>query len=339
MITRLLHRKCWRKRLFLWFLAIIGAIAVPRPAAAAVVDVEEISITVSDLARTEAFYRDGLGFHTVSGRMISDEASERLFGVAVAARALTMEIGQERVEFVQFQVPGRPYPATSQSPDHWFQHFAIVVGDMDAAYTRLRQVHFTAISEAGPQTLPTDTGGVRAFKFRDPDGHPLELLYFPPGQGRTIWAAPLAGNVTLGIDHTAIAVASTPASESFYVNMLGMKIAYEQINRGPEQERLDSTFDAMVRITGLRPQSQNGPGIELLDYRSPATGRPSPIDSRATDLWHAQIVLLVDNLDSLVSEFDRVGVRFVSPGIVRLPNGVRAVEVLDPDGHFIELDQ
>jgi hypothetical protein len=30
-------------------------------------------------------------------------------------------------------------------------------------------------------------GSVQAFKFRDRDGHPLELLYFPPGQGRPIW--------------------------------------------------------------------------------------------------------------------------------------------------------
>jgi catechol 2,3-dioxygenase-like lactoylglutathione lyase family enzyme len=275
MIRRPLHRECRRRRLFLWFVAIVASIVVARPAAAAVMDIEEISVTVSDLARTEDFYRDGLDFHTVRERMISDAASGRLFGVPVPARAVAMEIGQERVEFVQFQVPGRPYSANSQSSDRWFQHFAIVVGDMDAAYARLGWVHFSAIFEGGLQTLPPETGGVRAFKFRDPDGRPLELLYFPPGRGRTAWAVPPAGNAALGIDHAAIAVASTPASEAFYINLLGMKIAYEQINRGLEQERLDSTFDDMVRITGLRP--------------------------------------------------------------IRLPNGVRAIEVLDPDGHFIEL--
>lgn len=339
MITWPLHRESRRKRRFLWFLALVAANAVTRPAAAAVVEIEEISVTVSDLARTEAFYRDGLGFHTISERMISDEPTERLLGVPVPSRALTMEIGEERVEFVQFQVPGRPYPANSRSSDRWFQHFAIVVSDMDAAYARLRRIRFSAISEGGPQTLPPETGGVRAFKFRDPDGHPLELLYFPPGKGRTAWAVPPAGDAAIGIDHTAIAIASTPASETFYMKLLGMKIAYEQINRGLEQERLDATFDDMVWITGLRPESPHGPGIELLDYRSPPTGRPTPIDSQATDLWHAQIVLRVNDLDSIVAGFARAGVRFVSPGIVRLPHGVRAIDVLDPDGHFIELEQ
>jgi hypothetical protein len=53
---------------------------------------------------------------------------------------------------------------------------------------------------------------VTAFKFRDHDGHPLELLAFPegrvPGPGRT-------ANGTgpfLGVDHTAIAVRDTARS-------------------------------------------------------------------------------------------------------------------------------
>ena len=45
------------------------------------------------------------------------------------------------------------------------------------------------ISEGGPQLLPPSNGAVRAFKFRDPDGHPLELIWFPPGQGRAVWHA------------------------------------------------------------------------------------------------------------------------------------------------------
>ena len=46
---------------------------------------------------------------------------------------------------------------------------------MDAAYARVRAAGVQPISLNGPETLPERNGGVRAFKFRDPDDHPLEL--------------------------------------------------------------------------------------------------------------------------------------------------------------------
>jgi catechol 2,3-dioxygenase-like lactoylglutathione lyase family enzyme len=318
---------------------LLMALLAAAPARAAVIEVERISITVSDLSRTEAFYRDGLGFRTVARQDIDDPATQRLLGVPKPVQTLTMQLGRERVEFVHYRTPGRKYPAGSQSPDLWFQHFAIVVADMDAAYARLQRVLFQPISVGGPQTLPEEDGHVRAFKFRDPDGHPLELLYFPPGQGRVTWSVPQPTQVDLGIDHTAICVSNSAASTAFYEALLGMKVAYEVVNRGPAQERLDGTFDAMVRITGLRPSSPDGPGIELLDYRAPPTGRRPPATSRGDDIWHAHVVLHVDALDDLVAALDRAGVRFVSPGIVQLASGARAVEIIDPDGHAVVIEQ
>ncbi len=306
---------------------------------AAVIDIERISLTVADLDRTEAFYRDGLGFRSVGRGIVGDRAAEELLGLPVPAETLTMELGGDRVEFVRFRDPGRGFPADSASNDLWFQHFAIVAADMDAAYARLRMTHFLPISTNGPQTLPEEDGRVRAFKLRDPDGHPLELIYFPPGQGRPVWSRGAGSGPTLGIDHTAISVSGTKASEAFYAGLLGMKVAYEVVNRGPGQENLDGTFAAMVRITGLRPVSADGPGIELLDYRAPSTGRPPPPDARANDLWRTRVVLRVESLDTMVPALDQAGVRFVSPGIVQLPGDIRAVQVLDPDGHAVMLEQ
>lgn len=306
---------------------------------AAVLEIERIDVTVASLPRTEAFYRDALGFHTVSGGGINDVSTERLLGVPATAHTLTMALGHEQVEFIAFTRRGRPYPPGSRSPDLWFQHFAIVVSDMDAAYARLRSARFKAISQGGPQTLPAADGAVRAFKFRDPDGHPLELIYFPPGQGRTVWSGMHRAGPTLGIDHTALCVASTAASKAFYETLLGMKTAYEVLNQGPAQERLDDTFAARVRITGLRPNSTEGPGVELLDYRAPSIGRARPADSDALDLWHARTVFKVSELGAMVTALDRAGVRFVSPGVVPLEGGKQAVAVLDPDGHEIVLEQ
>ena len=119
------------------------------------------------------------------------------------------------------------------------------------------------ISTEGPETLPASSGGVRAFKFRDPDGHPLELLWLPPGRGRPEWherarAAP-SDEPFLGIDHSALAVSSTRRSLAFY-RSLGLHIADRSVNGGPAQSRLDGVAAARVRVTGLRPASNRRPG-------------------------------------------------------------------------------
>jgi catechol 2,3-dioxygenase-like lactoylglutathione lyase family enzyme len=306
-----------------------------------VVEVERISLTVADLSRTERFYRDGLGFVTVERRHIEDPAVARLFGVAgsTTIESLVMRLGSDEVEFLEYRPRGRLYPEGSRSPDLWFQHFAIVVSDMDSAYAQLRRVAFMPISSGGPQTLPEQDGRVRAFKFRDPDGHPLELLYFPPGQGRPLWHLPANGRVFVGIDHSAVAVSDTTASEAFYGGLLGMSITYEVTNRGPTQDALDGVPGAVVRITGLRPGSPSGPGIEVLDYRAPSTGRRASSDTASNDLVHVHLVLRVDNLKPQVRRLRNNHVSFVSPGIVTLGNGIDAAMVRDPDGHVLLLEE
>ena len=307
-------------------------------ATAGVVEMDRILVTVSDLDRTEAFYRDGLGFETVGRREMAGDGFAHLVGLRDGrARTLTMRLGQDEVTFVEYDRAGKPYPADSKSPDLWFQHFAIVVSDMDKAYAALRRVGFTPISDAGPVTLPPANGFVKAFKFRDPDGHPLELLYFPPGQGRPVWAGH-GDKLFLGVDHSAIGVADTERSEAFYEKLLGMSVAYEGVNRGPTQESLDGTFGAVVRITGLRPPSERGPGVEFLEYRTPATGRPAPVDTESNDLVHVTLDFAVDDVDGMVAKLRQAHTPFISPDAVDLGE-VRAALVRDPDGHAILLEQ
>lgn len=311
-------------------------------ARAEVLQVRAIGLTVADLGRTERFYRDALGFRTVRREGATrDAAVARLLGTrnALAGR-LVMRLGEEEVEFLRFRRPGRPYPRDSRGQDLWFQHFAVVVADMDTAHARLRRIGFKPITTGGPQTLPEENGRVRAFKFRDPDGHPLELLHFPSVQGRAAWHERAHGGALfLGIDHSAVGVSDTPASLAFYRDALGMRVAYEGTNHGPAQERLDGTFNAVVRITGLRPSSPTGPGVEFLDYRTPPTGRRAPPDARADDIAHAHLAMRVADLGRLLPELERAGARFASPGAVALRNGACAAQVLDPDAHALFLEQ
>jgi catechol 2,3-dioxygenase-like lactoylglutathione lyase family enzyme len=191
----------------------------------------------------------------------------------------------------------------------------------------------------GRVLLPAQNGSVKAFKFRDPDGHPLELLSFPFGQGRPVWHQLAEKRVFLGIDHSAIGVSDTDRSTAFYRDLLGMTVAYQTVNRGATQERLDGTFNAVVGITGLRPTSSNGPGIEFLDYFTPPTGRPAARDARSNDLAQLELRLAVDDLSETVNRLHAAHVAFVSPDIVELGNGRHAAMVRDPDGHVVWLDQ
>lgn len=319
---------------------IVILVALTFSASASVIEIERFSVTVSDLTRTEQFYHRALGFETIRRGRESDSNVAHLLGVKGAVlKTLAMRVGAQTVEFIQFRNRGKAIPADSHSQDLWFQHFAIVVSDMGKAFSFLRRVRFTPISVGGPQTLPPENGSVKAFKFRDPDGHPLELLYFPPGQGRSIWHQQPKDRIFLGIDHSAIGISNTAVSKAFYGGALGMTEAYTSINRGAAQEALDGTFNAVVRITGMRPSSTDGPGIEFLEYRTPPTGRPAPVDTASNDLVHEHIVMRVDNLEQQVRTLDASNARFVSPGIVTLKNGRQAAMVRDPDGHDLLLEQ
>jgi catechol 2,3-dioxygenase-like lactoylglutathione lyase family enzyme len=129
---------------------------------ARVLDVRAIGLTVFDLDRTERFYRDTLDFRTVARRRLEDSSHNALFGLPDRpVDVLTMQLGDQVVEFTQFASPGRPYPADSQSADLWFQHFAIVVSDMDAAYARIRAAGVEPISLNGQCLL--QSGAPAAF--------------------------------------------------------------------------------------------------------------------------------------------------------------------------------
>jgi catechol 2,3-dioxygenase-like lactoylglutathione lyase family enzyme len=301
--------------------------------------VDSVAVTVSDMDRAVDSYSRVLTFEKVADREVSGQAYERLFGVfGLRVRAVRMRLGDEYLELFQFLTPrGRPIPVDSHSNDRWFQHVAIIVSDMDAAYARLRSFKVGHASSA-PQRLPDwnpNAGGIQAFYFHDPDGHNLEVLAFPSGKGLAKWHAH-DGRLFLGIDHTAIVVADTDASLRFYRDLLGLRIAGTSENYGTEQEHLNNVFGAHLRITALR--AAHGPGIEFLEYLAPRSGRALPADTQADDLWYWQINLCTAAAPSVVETALReVRAPLVSGQATALGEaqlGWRtALITRDPDGH------
>ena len=246
-----------------------------------------------------------------------------------------MSLGEQDIVLLQFDPPGRPYPPGSTSSDLWFQHFAIIVSDMAAAYAQLEAAgRFTPISQGGPVTLP---GGIEAFKFRDLDGHPLELLAFPKDGGPEPWQDRRGRDLFLGIDHSAISVGDTAVSTRFFEGCFGLTQSEQQENKGPEQSRMDDVADARVIVTGLAPENPP-PHVEMLGY---LVGERRPIDgaTRSDDIAATHFVLETETLEPIVEALTAGSVRFVSPGIVTFADGRRAIMVLDPDGHRFVIEE
>ena len=285
--------------------------------------VARVDFTATDLSRARRFY-EGLGFIATAKPASVDAAELALLGLPDArAERLTLRLGAQEVRFVRFDPPGRPYPEGGTATDLWFQHIAIPVSDMAEAHARALAAGARPITRDGPQTLPANTGGVTAFKFRDPEGHPLELLFFPEGTGAEAWHARNVGSPFLGIDHTAIAVGDAARAQTFFEG-LGLTAGRATHNTGVEQERLDDVAGSRCRVVPMQP-SGKPPHVELLGYEV-GTRRPMPEGTRADDVWATRTWIEVASLSG--------------DGLTRaasLPGGVRAALVHDPDGHLVVL--
>jgi len=313
--------------------------APSKPAAALVSAVDGIEVVVSDLARSTAFF-ESIGFTVVGEVERSGDGEARRTGLAGAhVRSVQLRLGGEKLALLQYLAPGpgRPVPLDMRGNDLWFQHVAIVVSDMDRAFTWLRSLHVAFVS-SGPQTLPRwnrAAAGIRAFYFADPDGHTLEIIHFPRGKGQPRWQTPASCGrrpaelcLFLGIDHTAITVSDTDQSLAFYRDRLGLQVAGESENYGPEQEQLNGVFGARLRITTLRAAS--GPGLELLQYLSPRGGRPMPSDVRPNDLFQWQIVASAGDGGAVRAAAAATGGRTIS----QLGSAGEAL-LRDRDGHAL----
>jgi catechol 2,3-dioxygenase-like lactoylglutathione lyase family enzyme len=304
--------------------------------------VEAVGMTVSDMEASVDFYSNVLGFRKISDLEVLGDDYERLQGIfGLRMRVVHMQLGDETIELTEYLTPkGRPIPIDTRSNDLWFQHIAIVVSDMDKAFERLRSKKVRYASTA-PQTIPAwnkTAGGIRAFYFRDPDGHFLEIIFFPEGKGNPKWRAN-DDKLFLGIDHTAIVVDDTEESLKFYRDGLGMKVAGESVNYGTEQEHLNNVFGAVLRITSLK--SAEGPGIEFLEYLAPGDGRPAPADEKANDILHWQTTLETEDSSALAETLRNGGYSVVSADAVEMPGGElgfrKGFLVKDPDGHVMQV--
>jgi len=292
-----------------------------------------VTVVVSDLDRAEDDYVSTFGCGVRQRGDIEPSLTRVICARQASGRRSLLRLGSQQIELLQFtDSAGRPYPPDSTSTDIWFQHMAIVVTDMTSAHRRvMANPRFRPISRDGPVRLPGASGGVTAFKFRDHDGHPMELLEFPRESVPAEWRSASGNGPFLGVDHTAIAVRDTARSADFFRSVFGFTAGPRTENRGPEQEALDDVDGVQVSVTRLA-LNLPAPRMELLHYHV-GTRRPIPFDTAGNDIAATHSVIQVASLGQTAAALARLGAP-LSPGrLMTLDDGMRAALVSGPDGH------
>lgn len=135
-------------------------------------DVSHVSIAVSDMERSIAFYRDVFGWEQIFDERMEGEAFEALTGVAGAAgQACGGRIGSLRVELMHFNF----IPAVVAAPGLGLRVLSMEVADARAAHTELVA---RGVPVSGP---PVEVFGVHMFFVLDPDGQGIEMCEYVAG--------------------------------------------------------------------------------------------------------------------------------------------------------------
>jgi catechol 2,3-dioxygenase-like lactoylglutathione lyase family enzyme len=139
--------------------------------------VHHTCITVSDLDRSVAFYRDVLGLELVMTEESERSGDDRSKGLGVAKAKVKLAVlraGTAQVELIEY-VTAKGRPNDRNNNDSGAMHIAFQVKDIDKAYEQMLEqgVRFTS----PPLTVPAGPmEGWRWTYLYDPDGVSLELL-------------------------------------------------------------------------------------------------------------------------------------------------------------------
>jgi len=139
-----------------------------------VLGVAHTSFTVSDLARSVAFYRDILGMELVTQFEGRGQIVETILGMPGAhLKTAFLKAGDHTLELIQYLHPkGKPYDR--RTCDVGPCHMAFLVADINEAYKSLsaKGVHF----KSAPQSSELEGATHWACYMTDPDGITLELI-------------------------------------------------------------------------------------------------------------------------------------------------------------------
>ena len=144
------------------------------------ISADHTGITVSNLERSLAFWRDVLGFEFSHTAHQKGELAEEITGVQGAGIKLAVlkTPRGHKIELLEYLAPADRKRANLRPCDVGSVHVALLVEDLDAV---LAQIAVSGWKAAGkPQTLKTGpNAGKRVVYVRDPDGTTIEFMELP----------------------------------------------------------------------------------------------------------------------------------------------------------------
>ena len=142
---------------------------------------DHISVTVSDLDRSLAFYRDVLGFREVERHRLEGETISMMAGklnVIMQVVRLSPPKGPGILLDLQQYIQPKGSVSNAQLGMANHSHFCFGVQDMETAYRDLRAkgVQFVSPPVTFDLGKDWDYGALRVVFLKDPDGFILELV-------------------------------------------------------------------------------------------------------------------------------------------------------------------
>jgi lactoylglutathione lyase len=139
-------------------------------------------ITVSDMDRSLAFYRDGLGLEMEFDRVLDGPYLRQVLALGFESiRAAYLRVpGGGFIELLEYRGIER-MPAASRPCDPGSGHLCLHVDDVAAMAERLFGLGYEARSNGVVDITSGPNAGARSIYMRDPDGYSVELFQRRPG--------------------------------------------------------------------------------------------------------------------------------------------------------------
>jgi glyoxylase I family protein len=142
---------------------------------------DHTGITVSNLERSLAFWRDVLGFELSHTAHQTGEMATEITGVAGAEikLAVVKAPGSHKIELLEYLAPPERKRHVDLRPcDVGSVHVALIVEDLDAVLSAINASGWKAAGK--PQILQSGpNAGKRVVYVRDPDGTTIEFMQQP----------------------------------------------------------------------------------------------------------------------------------------------------------------
>jgi catechol 2,3-dioxygenase-like lactoylglutathione lyase family enzyme len=145
-----------------------------------IIAADHTGITVSNLERSLAFWRDVLGFELSHRAHQTGEMAREITGVpgAEISLAVLKTPGGHKIELLEYLAPVDRKHFDPRPCDVGSVHVALTVDDLDALLSAITASGWEAAGQ--PQTLKTGpNAGTRVVYVRDPDGTTIEFMQPP----------------------------------------------------------------------------------------------------------------------------------------------------------------